>query len=578
MIYTADFETTTDPEDCRVWATGLYCLEDKSFTCFNNISSLIDHFDRHPSSKYFFHNLKFDGEFIFSYLLNNGYKFTTNRVLNPKQFTALISDKGVFYSIVIKTENDSRVQIFDSLKMLPFSVAEIADAFGLEDSKGEIDYDEYRPVGHKLNESEKDYLLKDVRIVGEALRHLFEQGNDKTTTASNAMADFKTRIGKKNFLRWFPILECDSFLREAYKGAFTYVNPKKAGKDIGRGKVLDVNSLYPWVMHEKFLPYGEPIKFDGEYEYDENYPLYIAKVQCRFDLKEGYLPTIQIKKSLQFCPTEYLESTEDEIVEMTMTSIDIELMKEHYDVGEFKMLGGYKFKASNTIFKQYVDYWTEQKIKAGKEKNKPLRTIAKLMLNSLYGKFGLNPKADRKEPYLDDEGIVKYKRIECPERETIYVAVAAFVTAYAREKTISTAQALYDRFIYSDTDSIHLEGLEECEGIWVDPYELGAWKQESTFRKARFLHAKCYVEVLRSVEFRSNVKRIFKSRICNINGNKRKYNEKLNVTVAGLPKRGHENVDWKNFHIGESFDGKMQMVHVKGGIILKPIDFTIKVR
>ena len=42
------------------------------------------------------------------------------------------------------------------------------------------------------------------------------------------------------------------------------------------------------------------------------------------------------------------------------------------------------FKASTGMFDEYVDHWTEVKIKAGKEGNNGMRQIAKLMLNSLY--------------------------------------------------------------------------------------------------------------------------------------------------------------------------------------------------
>lgn len=80
-----------------------------------------------------------------------------------------------------------------------------------------------------------------------------------------------------------------------------------------------------------------------------------------------------------------------------------------------------------------------------------------------------------------------------------------FITAYARNKTIRTSQAIKDYsiktygkdlYIYSDTDSIHtLLSIEElkkfCE---IDDYELGKWKHEASFKKARFIRQKCYIE------------------------------------------------------------------------------------
>lgn len=48
------------------------------------------------------------------------------------------------------------------------------------------------------------------------------------------------------------------------------------------------------------------------------------------------------------------------------------------------------------------------------------------------------------------------------------------------------------------------------------------------------------------------------------------------VTCAGMPTMCYENVTWNNFKKGSSFEGKLQMKHVPGGIVLKDIPFTIK--
>lgn len=38
-IYSCDFETTTDPQDCRVWVWGAYEINTKEFHHGNNIGS-----------------------------------------------------------------------------------------------------------------------------------------------------------------------------------------------------------------------------------------------------------------------------------------------------------------------------------------------------------------------------------------------------------------------------------------------------------------------------------------------------------------------------------------------------------
>ena len=50
----------------------------------------------------------------------------------------------------------------------------------------------------------------------------------------------------------------------------------------------------------------------------------------------------------------------------------------------------------------------------------------------------------------------------------------------------------------------------------------------------------------------------------------------LHITCAGMPERCHQYVTWDNFTEGSEFEGKLQMSHVAGGIMLKDIKFTIK--
>lgn len=161
--------------------------------------------------------------------------------------------------------------------------------------------------------------------------------------------------------------------------------------------------------------------------------------------------------------------------------------------------------------------------------------------------------------------------------------MGAFITAYARRKTIETSQAIktysinkygVDLYCYSDTDSIHtllpIEELKQfCE---IDDVELGKWKHEATAQKAKFVRQKCYVEVI---------------------------DDQIQVTCSGLPKKClykkkkddnklyYETYDSKLHKIEKSFElkdfkigfiacGKLTFKHVKGGVILVETDFSIK--
>ena len=64
------------------------------------------------------------------------------------------------------------------------------------------------------------------------------------------------------------------------------------------------------------------------------------------------------------------------------------------------------------------------------------------MLNSLYGKFATSLVGTSKSPMITPEGIVTYKLEDPKEKKGLYLPIACFITAYAREKTIRTSQAI----------------------------------------------------------------------------------------------------------------------------------------
>lgn len=391
LCYSADFETTTDLDDCRVWAYAISNVANpKEFSYGNSLEGLMDFCSGEKNYTLYFFNLKFDGCFIISWLLQNGY----TRVDSPKErksktFTTLITDRGAFYAIEIFFEvrghRSNKVKIIDAMKLFPnFSVESLAEAFGLSISKLELNYSEKREIGHELTQHEIDYIKNDVEIVAWALKAMFDKGLTHMTIASNAMQDFRKRC--TTFKKLFPQLEenIDKGIRASYRGGFTYLNDKYKEVELHNGLSLDVNSLYPSVMKFKPMPIGLPIYFEGKYEEDTIYPLYVQRISCQFNIKKGKIPCVQVKNSLSFIPNEYLKTSGEDVVTLSLTRPDLELFLEQYDVKELTYECGWKFKSAEHVFDNYIDYWTEEKITAGKEGNKGRRQIAKLMLNSLY--------------------------------------------------------------------------------------------------------------------------------------------------------------------------------------------------
>lgn len=154
-------------------------------------------------------------------------------------------------------------------------------------------------------------------------------------------------------------------------------------------------------MYDKPLPFGEPVFYEGQYDYDKIYPLYIQMISCSFELKKNKIPTIQIKNNRSFFKAnEYLENSENEIVCLVLTNVDLKLFLEQYNVYDLEYICGWKFKEMTGMFKDYIDKWIAKKNQATIDKNAGQRTMAKLMLNSLYGKFATSLEVQSKIPYL----------------------------------------------------------------------------------------------------------------------------------------------------------------------------------
>lgn len=567
-IYVADFETTVRDDFACVWLSALINVDNTDEVYYqSSIEEFYEKLYEINPDIVFFHNLKFDGMYILDFLLRNGFSHSQERKPKPTEFTTLIGEQGEFYSLTFWGENKP-IKVWDSLKIFNFSVDEIARSFNMDTLKGSIDYNAPRPYGYIPTDEEIKYVYHDVLIVAKAIKMFRDEGHVKMTVASNALSEFKSTINKKDFKYLFPKLQAnvDAFCRRSYKGGFTYVNPKYQNKIITLGCVYDMNSMYPYTLYYKDMPVGTPHYFIGKPPNDK---LYIIRVHCeKISVKENHIPTIQIKGSFRFVSTDYLTNAED--IDLYLTSVDYKLFLDHYNVVGLTEIEGYSFESRDDLFRVYIDKFMEQKrtSKGGK------RQIAKLFLNGLYGKFGSKIEKISKVPYLDDESdVVKFKRMQPKQTEPLYIPIASFVTAYARDNIIRNAQECYDRFLYCDTDSLHLIGYD-IPNIPIHDSELGYYKCEGKFIKARYIRAKTYVEQIMYQKKYVSIK-------CNhkvIVGKLRSCIFLDDIKCAGMSKSIVKSgvVNFDNFKAGTEYEGKLKPKAIRGGVVLEEIPFTIK--
>ena len=197
--FTADFETSTlkwNEKETWVWAWATCEIGTEELKMGNTIDTFIEFCKNQKNAIFYFHNLKFDSEFIIYYLLTHGFEHVEKREdIKDNTFTTLISDMGVFYSVTVyfekKNKKVKKATFFDSLKIIPFSVEQIAYSFNLPINKLTLDYDNPRKIGHELTKEEIEYIKNDVMIVAKALKILFDENLDRMTEGSNALHDFK---------------------------------------------------------------------------------------------------------------------------------------------------------------------------------------------------------------------------------------------------------------------------------------------------------------------------------------------------------------------------------------------------
>lgn len=613
-IYVADFETTTIAPT-KVWCWALSKVNNPDFfdygfcidTFMNELKSI-----KQEVTTLFFHNERFDGSFVVDWLLKNGYTWKENKKeCEENNFTTIIDGNSQYYMIDIyfscikdpKTGKPKKrhVSIQDSAKLLRMDVAGIAKTFGLTMKKGKIDYTIHNIDDLPVSPSEIEYIKNDVQIVAMGLNRFFaaikrgQRFHAPLTIGVAALNDYKNHIGENCFKARFPALpqDVDDFIRCAYKGGFTQANENYTEQIINEGIVLDNNSIYAYVMHSKKLPYGVPIAFNGNYDdLDEKVkkdrPLYVQQIRCTFKLKPNKIPCIQIKNSSYYLGNEFQKESNGEAV-LILTSVELALIKKHYKLNVIEYLGGYAFTCGNNLFKSWVNKWFAVKEYAEKIDNTGLRKVAKEMLVNLYGKFGTKPTIKSKMPVLFGKKVIlKDMLYPCYDaegnqifdndvprmtnlkfREPVYIPIAAFVTAYARSITVTAAQKIheqsikslgYSRWLYSDTDSIHLRGYDLPQ-IDIDPIKLGAWKVEGSFKRAKFLQSKRYIEDMYYNTDTHDGDTYFK------------------VTCSGLQKQFHNEVTWDNFTLsGKNPTTYTKITHkiVEGGTILVKSKFSLR--
>ena len=291
---------------------------------------------------------------------------------------------------------------------------------------------------------------------------------------------------------------------------------------------IDVTSLYPWVNKTCVYPKGHP-RFISTPGHTDIHP-YFGLIQCQIlPPRELYHPVLPYRHDSKLlfplCATcvqnempkrpwdrsPECNHTDDQRV-LTGTWCSPELAKAVelgyqvqyiYEVWHFD-------ETCEGLFEDYVNTWLKIKQEASGwptgvdteaqkqeyiknyfeqegiqleyakiEKNPGLRTLAKMMLNSMWGKFGQRLNKTQVQPFQDPQAFhrfldtdsldvrhvsvinddlvethYQYQDEDIPVSPNLNIFVACFTTCWARLRLYAALEPLRERVLYYDTDSI----------------------------------------------------------------------------------------------------------------------------
>ena len=368
-------------------------------------------------------------------------------------------------------------------------------------------------------------------------------------------------------------IKSNEVIKEVRKKGIPYIKTDK--KEV----IIDVNSLYPSIMYTTKIPYGIPkiYTYPSEKFIKDNIKdkvIFCKIVGLSGELKDNKLPIIPKHRNLKQGTSELYHKT---IFNKTffVNYEEFLIWKEHYNIYNDYIIEECLIFDSvrDVIFKDYIDIFYEMKRNGRATGDKVMEKIAKLFLNSLYGKYGTNPKRKHIKSYYSENGWTNiineqyYYKDENGEKHFeyidkdgsfIYPFLASAVTSYARIFLINCIDKLpYEKFIYCDTDSIHF--------IDNDIYGLKEFKKDGLISKDKMMKY--------SIEDTS---------MCSIYLAPKKYSYidakgKLQVKCAGLPDDAKENIkNITDFYYGYTTTDKKSKQRIKGGYDLIPTLYQIK--
>lgn len=328
-----------------------------------------------------FHNFtRFDGLIILRNYVDRRQKYKIKPLFRNHRL----------YELRVYIGDKFLLRFRDSLTLLPSPLDKLGKTLCPElGFKGSIPHDDLK-VSNLQDYSEDviSYLRQDILLLGGVMLKAQEINwvkyqidiEDVMTLSSLSLKIFRKHyLDDETFIIHIPTKNQDTFLRRAYYGGHVDVY-KPSGKNL---YYYDVNSLYPFVMKSFSMPCGIPtwkknlegVPLDSMCGFIEAY------VECPSYLSRPFLPYKDKDGTLLFPSGNFIGVFYSE-----------ELKYARFLGYKILTLRGYLFEKKHSPFESFVSNLYESRLEAKKTDDEAMSLIYKLIMNSLYGRFGINPK------------------------------------------------------------------------------------------------------------------------------------------------------------------------------------------
>jgi hypothetical protein len=371
------------------------------------------------------------------------------------------------------------IYLYDSLQVLPRSLKELCKSFGVEVQK--IDLGEKHPEDIYRDNPGLfwEYLKNDCVSLSQILGRAHKLINTITPIEkiTPTLASVALRVFKSGFLKEMILTPKNKSQLEleqsAYHGGLVDC---KEGQYVDKVYTYDINSQYPAAMRNLIVP----TSYTGRWTDKYNGRLGIYRGYYHQPDNTGPALIFNIENKTAYSG------------EGVLTSLEIDYLLSIG--GSFQCIEGFWYTQTGKLFQGYVDTIYGIRMDAKERGDETLTFICKILLNSLYGKFGQKPEGTTYQVVRNQE---EYRRLVKDKTKSVdnlgnflaiteelpvehrFPAISAFITARARIMIHTAIMAHKENFYYCDTDCMHISEPLDEEFIGKG---LGQFKLEYTGR------------------------------------------------------------------------------------------------